>query len=159
MVKVFTVHEPPQPPADRIERGEQLAFVRDGFSWGAALFGPLWILANGLWLVLLGYLLIVVVGSVLVSLIGAGASAWSGWLGVALHLLLGLEAASLRRWTLERRGWSMVGSVAGVNREDAERRFFEAWLPDQPVIRSTAEPARAASSLQRLLPFRRSSEA
>jgi hypothetical protein len=158
MVKVFTVHEPPQPPADRIERGERMAFVRDGFSWGAALFGPLWMAANGLWLVLLGYLLIVGGGSLLLSLLDT-AAAWSGWLGIAIHLLLGFEAPSLRRWTLERRGWSMVGSVAGANREDAERRFFEAWLLDQPVIRPSAEPVRTAPPMQRLLSFRRGTEA
>jgi hypothetical protein len=158
MVKVFTVHEPPQPPADRIERGERMVFIRDGFSWAATLFSPLWLIANGLWLALLGYLLIVGGGSLLISLLDTAAT-WSGWLGLGLHLLLGFEAASLRRWTLERRGWSMVGSVAGANREDAERRFFEAWLLDQPVLRPAAEPARTAPPLQRFLPFRRSSEA
>ena len=29
---VFTVHEPPNAPADRLERAEQLVFVKDGFS-------------------------------------------------------------------------------------------------------------------------------
>ena len=45
----FTVHEPPDPPADRIDRAERLAFVRDGFSWSAALFTPVWLLAHRLW--------------------------------------------------------------------------------------------------------------
>ena len=36
----FTVHEPPNPPADRIERADKLVFVKDGFSWMAALFAP-----------------------------------------------------------------------------------------------------------------------
>ena len=43
----FTVHEPPNPPADRIDRAESLVFIKDGFSWIAALFAPLWLLATG----------------------------------------------------------------------------------------------------------------
>ena len=33
----FTVHEPPNPPADRVDRAESLVFIKDGFSWAAAL--------------------------------------------------------------------------------------------------------------------------
>ena len=51
----FTVHEPPNPPADRIERADKLVFVKDGFSWMAALFAPLWMLVHRLWWALLGY--------------------------------------------------------------------------------------------------------
>ena len=44
----FTVHEPPSPPPDRLERAESLVFVKDGFSWTAALFGPVWLLVHQL---------------------------------------------------------------------------------------------------------------
>ena len=54
----FTVHEPPDPPADRIDRAEKLVFVKDGFSWAAALFGPLWMIFHRLWWALLGFVLI-----------------------------------------------------------------------------------------------------
>ena len=56
---VFTVHEPPNPPADRIERAEQLEFVRDGFTLLAGLIPPLWMVLNRLWIALLVYLLAV----------------------------------------------------------------------------------------------------
>jgi hypothetical protein len=63
-MRTFTVHEAPDPPADRIDRAAGLAFVRDGFSWSAALFTPIWLLAYRLWWPLLGYL----VAAVLIDL-------------------------------------------------------------------------------------------
>ena len=46
--------------------------------------------------------------------------------GFLIAVLVGFEAGSLRRFTLRR--WRNVGSVVGINRDDAERRFFEAWV-------------------------------
>ena len=60
--------------------------------------------------------------------------------GIALHLLIGLEAHALRCWSLDRRGWRMLGSVSGRSLAECERRFFEAWLPSQPVIASPSAP-------------------
>jgi hypothetical protein len=45
-----------------------------------------------------------------------------------LALLIGLEASSLRRWTLARRGWSNLGVVVADDAELAQRRFFDAWV-------------------------------
>ena len=39
-VAVYAVYEPPQRPADRLSRAESLVFVKEGFSWPAALFAP-----------------------------------------------------------------------------------------------------------------------
>jgi hypothetical protein len=49
-------------------------------------------------------------------------------------LLIGFEAASIRRWTLARRGWAMIGFVVGDDRDIAEHRFFLQWA-------DCAEPA------------------
>jgi Protein of unknown function (DUF2628) len=129
----FTVHEPPSPPADRLERAESLVFVKDGFSWAAALFGPVWLLVHRLWLPLLGY--IVVCAALEGVRWGAGLN--TGWvtLGtIGLALLIGMEAGTLRRWRLDRKGWRMIGSVSGRKADECERRFFEEWLPKQPVV-------------------------
>jgi len=139
---VYTVHEPPEPPADRLDRAEALVFVRDGFSLSAMLFAPLWMALNGMWLVLVGYL-------GLVAVLATPAVAFdvnAHWLGVALaalHLIVGYEAASLRRWTLERHGYRFISSVAGRSAADCERRFIEAWLPHEPLLdhRRLASPA------------------
>jgi hypothetical protein len=42
------------------ERGDRAVFVRDGFSWLAFLFGPLWLIARRMWVVLIAYVVVVV---------------------------------------------------------------------------------------------------
>lgn len=129
---VFTVHEPPHASADKLDRAEAIVFVRDGFSALAALLGPLWLLLNGLWL---AWLIAIAVAGLGVGLFFAGAPLpWVAALWLAVHLVIGFEGRNIERWTLERRGWTMVGSVTGQTIDECERRFFEAWLPRQPFI-------------------------
>ena len=127
----YTVHEPPDAPSDRIDRAERLVFVKDGFSWTAAVFTPIWLIVHRLWWPLLGYIVLSALCGWLGSLFDSG---WSTLATLALHLLIGLEADTLRRWGLQRRGWRTVGSVTGRTADECERRFFDMWLPAQPVI-------------------------
>ena len=126
-MSVYTVHEPPSRAGTAASDVERFAFVRDGFSWWAFLFAPLWMLRHRMWLVLIGYVVVVGVIEIPVKLSGAPAFAASV-IGLLLGLLVGLEAGSLRRFTLNRRGWKNLGVVSGDDIEDAERRFFDAWL-------------------------------
>ena len=137
-MRTYTIHERPDPAADRVDRAEGLVFVKDGFSWAAALFAPIWLVVHRLWWPLLGY---VVVGGALqlVQLTLAFDKRWLGLAVLALHLLIGLEADTLRRWALERRGWRTVGTVSGKTAAECERRFFDAWLPAQPILAATTQ--------------------
>jgi hypothetical protein len=136
----YTVHEPSNPPADRMDRAERLVFVKDGFSWMAALFTPIWLIVHRLWWPLLGYAILT---GVVLRLGASLDSDWAGLASLALHLLIGLEADTLRRWQLDRRGWRTVGSVSGRTAAECERRFFETWLPTQPLIAPIAGAAGA----------------
>jgi hypothetical protein len=40
---------------------------------------------------------------------------------------------------LEQTGWQTLGVVTGKSIAECERRFFESWLPAQPIL-STGEP-------------------
>ena len=125
-----TVHEPPSPPSDRLDRAERLAFVKDGYNWVAAAWPPFWMLGQKLWWALLAYLVIAF------GLAAVGVSpAIAGLILLGLHLLIGLEADSILRWSLDRSGWQLVGTVVGRNLAECERRFFDDWLPQQPIIR------------------------
>jgi hypothetical protein len=137
-MRTYTIHERPDPAADRVDRAEGLVFVKDGFSWAAALFAPIWLVVHRLWWPLLGY---VVVGGAfqLVQLTLTFDKRWLGLAVFALHLLIGLEADTLRRWGLERRGWRTVGTVSGKTAAECERRFFDAWLPAQPILAATTQ--------------------
>ena len=66
---------------------------------------------------------------------------------VLLALLMGFEAASLRRWTLSRRNWRQLDIVVADDEEAAERRFFDRWTAkqrglgnDQPAVDRGAPP-------------------
>ena len=135
---VYMVLEPPEKSGDAAERAERIVFIRDRFTWSAFLFAPLWMLWHRLWLVLLGYA--VVMSGVIVGLRFAGLGLGARAAIVALiALLIGFEAPSLRRWTLQRHKWRELGTVIGDDREAAERRFFDAWVA-QPERKSPPSP-------------------
>jgi hypothetical protein len=120
---VYTVHEPPS--SDSAPAPERFVFVRDGFSFAALLFGALWMLRHRMWLVLLAYWAVLALLAVVLQLHG---SAGVGAIVLALlGLLIGFEAATLRRFTLARRGFRNIGIVVGDDLELAERRFFDNW--------------------------------
>jgi hypothetical protein len=130
---VYRVYESPQ-----VGRTDRVAFVRDGFTWSAAIFGPLWMIRHGLWLVLALY--IGVIGALLAGLSATGASAETGVLVFFLvAIFVGLEAATFRQDTLIGRGWRDAGVIVARNVEAAERRFF-----DRQVVAMPATPAAPA---------------
>jgi len=122
---VYTVHEPPRRHDDALAHTERFVFVRDGFSWPAFLFGPLWMLRHRLWLAFIVYLLVVFALGAATRVAGAGD--WVLGISLLVALLIGFEASTLRRYALGRRGWNTVGVVVGDDLESAERRFFDAW--------------------------------
>jgi len=139
-MRAYTIHEPPHPPADRMDRAEALVFVRDGMSWLALLAPPLWMLVRGLWLALGLYVVAVIALTIALAVLDIPL-AWSGVVSLVPNILIALEADSIERWSLARRGWRMVGTVSGGGDTDCERRFFEAWLPAQPMIAGAAASA------------------
>lgn len=133
-MRVYTVHESKDPPSDRLDRAESLRFVRDGFSWGAAIFAPLWLLLRGFWLALLIYAVVVAALAFGAHALGLSQQIQS-LIMLGLHILVGFEADTIERWTLQRQGWEMIGTVSGRDVVECERRFFDSWLPDQPLLR------------------------
>ncbi|HEX3504248.1 MAG TPA: DUF2628 domain-containing protein [Xanthobacteraceae bacterium] len=124
---VYTVHEPPVREAGALADPARFAFVRDGFYWWAFLLTPLWMLWRRLWLVFVLYLVLLIGIETAMRIYGATGGMIS-LVAALISLLVGLEAGSLRRFTLKRRGWKNVGVVSGSDLEDAEHRFFAAWV-------------------------------
>ena len=151
-MSIYSVHEPP-PKADTGEPDpERFVFVRDGFSFWAFLLAPLWMLRHRMWLVFLGYVVVTVALQVGLRLIGASTTVIMV-AGALVSLLIGFEAASLRRFTLWRRRWKNVGIVVGDDVESAERRFFDAWMTRSRTIPSSASgEARASAALASAVP-------
>ncbi len=139
-MSVYTVHEPPLRAVDSATDPERFAFVRDGFSVWAFLLAILWMLWHRMWLVLLIYVVVVVGVETALHYAGIPGPVL-GIVGLLISLLVGIEASTLRRFTLARRGWKNVGIVSAHDLEDAERRFFHGWVRAAPAER--IEPAMA----------------
>lgn len=148
---VYTVHQPPLKKYEAAPDPVRFAFVRDGFSFWAFLFGPLWMLRYRMWLVLLGYIVVVIGMQVGLRLVGAPGGV-AGFAAFMLALLVGMEAGTLRRFTLGRRRWRNLGTIVGSDLDAVEQRFFDAWVrgetlsPVAPVSAHAAPGARGASA-------------
>ena len=145
---IYTVHEPPPRADEMAPDPERFVFVRDGFYFWAFLLGPLWMLRHRLWLVLVGYIVVIIALHVGLRALGASNTVVTV-ASLLFALLIGFEAATLRRFTLARRHWRNVGIVVGDDLELAERRFFDAWIGQHPEIGASAsgEPRGASPPL------------
>ena len=144
-MSIYTVHEPPLRSVGASADPARFVFVRDGFYWWAFLLTPFWMVRYRLWLVLVIYL--VATAALDTVLRGLGVSIFLIALtGILISLLIGFEASTLRRITLRRRHWRNVGLVAGDRLEDAEQRFFGAWVDDAPAPGAPPPPASPPSS-------------
>ena len=151
-MSIYTVYEPPLRAGKAAPDPERFVFVRDGFYFWAFIAAWLWLLWHRMWLVLLIYV-VVAVGVEYALYFGGVNPAGIALVELLLSLLIGIEASTLRRFTLERRGWRNVGVVVGDDREDAEQRFFNAWVDaaGKPAAPIAAAPA-PATSVPRVAP-------
>src|SRR5262249_54460266 len=139
VMAVYTVHAPPLKRYQTTFEPDRFAFIRDGFSFWAFLFGPLWMLRYRMWLVLLGY--IIVAAALGFGLHAVRASPGViGFTAFLFEVLIGMEAGTLRRLTLARRRFNNVGVVVADDRDLAERRFFDSWPSSDRV---TGQPSAA----------------
>ncbi len=129
---VYTVHAPVMNNAD-VRATDRFAFVRDGFHVWAALLGAVWLAWHRLWLALIAWIVVMVAIDFGLTALGAGRTAIF-LVDVMLALLMGFEAASLRRWTLSRRNWRQLDIVVADDEEQAERRFFDRWTAKQRAL-------------------------
>jgi hypothetical protein len=87
--------------------------VKEGFSWGALLLGPLWLLAHRAWIAGV----IAIAALVLVGVARPGLT-WG------VLVLLGFTGRDLVRWGLGRRGYALAHVVAGRTEDDAFLRLL-----------------------------------
>lgn len=98
-------------------------FVREGFSWLAFVFGPLWALWFGMWKSAIVLFLVSVGVSGVVVVVGmTNASELSVTLG--FQAAVGLWANDWRRYVLARRDYTERAVIGGRNLSDAEHHYF-----------------------------------
>ena len=102
-----------------IRSGAAPVLVREGFSWGALLFGPLWLAAHRVWIPavvsLATFVLIIVVTD----------DGLAAALLTALVMLLGFSGHDLRRWSLDHRGYLLAQVVTARDELEAMARLLE----------------------------------
>ena len=137
--QIYTVHLPPARRGNEPSI-EDAAFVKDGFAWPALFFAAIWMIYHRMWLVLVGYLVIVVGFAWLADPLVEPAQAA---IMALFAIWFALEANNFRRWTMDGTGWRMVGVSEGRDLLDAERNFFagEAFgIPVPPVPPAPPSP-------------------
>jgi len=116
-VRLYTAH---------LREGRPPVLVREGFCWGAALFGPLWLGLHRAWIACI----LALVAGIVLLFIGQGVTTLVLWLCFAW--LLGLLGHDLWRWGLERRRYELSHVVVAPSTEAALVRL----LSERPDLRS-----------------------
>ena len=104
--------------------------VREGFSWGGLVLGPLWLAAHRAWIAAA----ISLAAYVLIGVLAAEPA--GGILAAGVALILGLTGNDLRRWALENRGYLLVHVLSAGNPDDA----FVRLLTHRPDLAARFRP-------------------
>lgn len=138
-MNTYTLHMPGDARPGEARALDRAVLVRDGFSWGAFFFTALWFFVQRLWLA--GLLVLAAVVGLAVVLVWLGVGPGAAFLAeLLLAMLIGLEASSLKRWTLRRRK-PAVDVVAAASLEEAEVKTLGRWLASSPPPPVTPAPS------------------
>ena len=136
-MRSYTLHLPHEARPGEAYDLDRAQIVPDGFSGTAFAFSVAWFLYHRLWIAAL----LVLAGLCATALIGYGLGL-SPLAGTAITLLVlllvGLEASSLRRWTLARNGRPARDAVVAFNADEAESKAMTRWLDParMPALRT-----------------------
>jgi Protein of unknown function (DUF2628) len=107
--------------------GETAVFIREGFSWWAFVLPPLWALYHRHFVLAAILVLATVVLDQLAKTL-PNAMVWSVAMQFLFAVVIGFNAASLRKFFLQARHFRVISAVTADNSSEAEIRFF-ASLP------------------------------
>jgi predicted lipid-binding transport protein (Tim44 family) len=147
----FTLHLPRDARPGDATALDESELVKDAFSWGAFFFTFFWFFFHRLWLAGLGVLLVVFAFGGIMALLDVHPLAGS-IAQLLLQSLIGLEANSLRRWTLARHGRPAVDAVTASDRDEAEAKAFARWLDTKAAPLPRPAPAAVLSTPRRSEP-------
>lgn len=116
---IYTVHARGWSPASDADA----VFIKEGFSWPAFVFGPIWALWFGMWKTAIFLLVLSIVVSGMLVVLGITEA---GELAVTLafQAAMGFWGNDWRRYALARRDYAERGVVSGRKLADAERHYF-----------------------------------
>ncbi len=137
-MKLFAIHAPRA--AEAIGDLEGARAARTGFSLAALVFGPLWLLAGGVWAALAAYVMLAAAILALAAYgwLGVGAAAGLILLG---HLYIGVEGRALAIAASDRGGRALVDVVYARSALEAEKIYLERALHPAPAAAWRGAPA------------------
>ena len=147
-MSTYTLHLPGDARPGDPTALDEAELVKDAFSWGAFFFTFLWFFAHRLWLAGLAVLAIMFAFGAVLNLLDVHPLA-ATLAQALLQALIGLEANSLRRWTLARRGRPTIDVVTGADRDAAEAKAFARWLEQRPAPPRQPAPAPVPAIVRR----------
>ena len=110
-MRSYTAHlKPDCPPVVLLE----------GWSWGAAVFGPFWLLLHRTWIPA------VLFGAAALLVIVLAPPGLGGLIGLGFGVLAGLLGRDAVRWSLERRGYRLTHVMAARDADGALARLLHA---------------------------------
>ncbi len=124
-MRLYTAH---------VRRGAEPVLVKEGFSWGALLFGWIWLLTQRAWIPAV----LSLAAAVLITGLTDGGARLT--LGLGLAVLLGLTGRDLVRWSLARRGYTLAHVLAARDLNSALVRL----LTGRPDLAASFLPPEAA---------------
>lgn len=130
---VYTVYVPPGGDPTATSAAERTIFVREGFSFPAFLFTPIWLIVRRAWLLLAAYLAVAILIAVIVTVLDVDPMVAS-IASLLVSLLVGVEASAIRQRKLERRGYRHTASVVARNEEQAALQFFAEMTRARPSL-------------------------
>lgn len=122
-MKIYTIHEPPAPSKNSVDRAISLIFIKYGFSWAAFFFSPLYFIFKSQWFGLFIYFLCLFLLSGLFIFFTLDKELSFIYL-IILHVFIGFEASTIHRIWLKIRGWREIGSITGSSKDACERTYF-----------------------------------
>jgi hypothetical protein len=117
-MRVYTAHVRPA------AAGVDLALIKEGFCWPAAVVPVIWALWHGLWRVLAIFLATAAAIAGVAEALATTAEL-EGIIVLAYMAATGTFGNDLRRWSLSRQGYRLEGVVTGPDQDSAERRLSE----------------------------------
>ncbi len=108
-MKSYTAHTKPDHPP---------VLLLEGWSWGAAIFGPFWLLAHRVWIPAAGF------GAAVLLVMVLAPPGLGGLIGLGFGVLAGLLGRDAVRWSLERRGYLLTHVLAARDEDSALARLL-----------------------------------
>jgi hypothetical protein len=125
-MRIYTLHKLKDP-------SQEVVSVKEGFSWLAFLFSPVWALSHSLWFWAFGF----VVGHVFLHWVVVELG-WhlfgQSFVYLALAIIIGWIANDLRRCNLSKRGFEERAVLLAENKEHAAELYIMGYLKNIPAV-------------------------